>query len=82
MIPRNFEYLVPRTLDEAASLLQKLGPEAKILAMQASASSSESGLVRLFVHFGELHAAFVRHGNGAEFYLDRAQERLLVLRFH
>lgn len=32
MIPRNFEYFVPGTLDEAVSLLQKLGPEAKILS--------------------------------------------------
>ena len=32
MIPRSFEYHTPRTLDEAVSLLQKLGPEAKILS--------------------------------------------------
>ncbi|MCI0337635.1 MAG: xanthine dehydrogenase family protein subunit M [Acidobacteria bacterium] len=32
MIPRSFEYYVPRTLDEAVSLLQKLGPDAKILS--------------------------------------------------
>ncbi|MGH9751908.1 MAG: FAD binding domain-containing protein [Blastocatellia bacterium] len=32
MIPRSFEYLAPRTLDEALSLLQKLGQEAKILS--------------------------------------------------
>jgi len=32
MIPRSFEYLAPHTLDEAVSLLQKLGPEAKILS--------------------------------------------------
>ena len=32
MIPRSFEYFAPRTLDEAVSLLQKLGPEAKILS--------------------------------------------------
>jgi carbon-monoxide dehydrogenase medium subunit len=32
MIPRSFEYLAPRTLDEAVSLLGKLGPEAKILS--------------------------------------------------
>lgn len=32
MIPRSFEYLAPRTLDEAISLLQKLGPDAKILS--------------------------------------------------
>lgn len=32
MIPRSFEYLAPRTLDEAISLLRKLGPEAKILS--------------------------------------------------
>jgi carbon-monoxide dehydrogenase medium subunit len=32
MIPRSFEYLAPRTLDEAISLLQKSGPEAKILS--------------------------------------------------
>jgi carbon-monoxide dehydrogenase medium subunit len=32
MIPRSFEYLAPLTLDEAVSLLQKLGPEAKILS--------------------------------------------------
>ena len=32
MIPRSFEYLRPHTLDEAISLLQKLGPEAKILS--------------------------------------------------
>lgn len=32
MIPRSFEYLAPRTLDEAVSLLRKLGPEAKILS--------------------------------------------------
>jgi len=32
MIPRSFEYLAPRTLDEAVSLLQKSGPEAKILS--------------------------------------------------
>jgi len=32
MIPRSFEYFSPRTLDEAVSLLQKLGPEAKILS--------------------------------------------------
>ena len=32
MIPRSFEYLAPRSLDEAVSLLQKSGPEAKILS--------------------------------------------------
>ena len=32
MIPASFEYSSPRTLAEAISLLQKLGPEAKILA--------------------------------------------------
>jgi carbon-monoxide dehydrogenase medium subunit len=32
MIPRNFEYLAPHTLDEAISILQKSGPEAKILS--------------------------------------------------
>jgi len=32
MIPRSFEYLAPRTLDEAISLLQKSGPEANILS--------------------------------------------------
>jgi carbon-monoxide dehydrogenase medium subunit len=32
MIPRSFEYSTPGTLDEAVSLLQKLGPEAKILS--------------------------------------------------
>jgi aerobic carbon-monoxide dehydrogenase medium subunit len=32
MIPRSFEYLAPRTLGEAISLLQKSGPEAKILS--------------------------------------------------
>lgn len=32
MIPRSFEYLAPRTLDEAVSLLRKLGQEAKILS--------------------------------------------------
>ena len=32
MIPRSFEYFSPRTLDEAIELLQKLGPEAKLLS--------------------------------------------------
>lgn len=32
MIPRSFEYYSPRTLDEAIALLQKLGPEAKLLS--------------------------------------------------
>jgi carbon-monoxide dehydrogenase medium subunit len=32
MIPRSFEYSAPRSLDEAISLLQKLGPDAKILS--------------------------------------------------
>lgn len=32
MIPRSFEYHVPRTLDEAVSLLHKLGPDAKLLS--------------------------------------------------
>jgi len=32
MIPRSFEYSAPGTLDEAVSLLQKLGPDAKILS--------------------------------------------------
>lgn len=32
MIPRSFEYHAPRSLDEAVSLLQKLGPDAKILS--------------------------------------------------
>jgi carbon-monoxide dehydrogenase medium subunit len=32
MIPRGFEYLAPRTLDEAVSLLGKLGQEAKLLS--------------------------------------------------
>src|SRR5215472_171709 len=32
MIPRGFEYLAPRTLGEAVSLLGKLGQEAKILS--------------------------------------------------
>ncbi|MCM3902923.1 MAG: xanthine dehydrogenase family protein subunit M [Pyrinomonadaceae bacterium] len=32
MIPRTFEYYSPQTLDEALSLLQKLGPEAKLLS--------------------------------------------------
>src|SRR5215510_12393482 len=32
MIPRSFEYHSPRTLDEAIALLQKLGPDAKLLS--------------------------------------------------
>ncbi|MGA9771495.1 MAG: xanthine dehydrogenase family protein subunit M [Blastocatellia bacterium] len=32
MIPRSFEYYAPHTLDEALSLLQQLGPDAKILS--------------------------------------------------
>lgn len=32
MIPRSFEYFSPHTLDEAVALLQKLGPEAKLLS--------------------------------------------------
>jgi carbon-monoxide dehydrogenase medium subunit len=32
MIPRTFEYFSPRTLDEAISLLQKLGSDAKLLS--------------------------------------------------
>ena len=32
MIPRTFEYYSPRTLDEAISLLQKLGSDAKLLS--------------------------------------------------
>jgi aerobic carbon-monoxide dehydrogenase medium subunit len=32
MIPRNFEYVAPSTLDEAVSILSKLGPDAKILS--------------------------------------------------
>lgn len=32
MIPRSFEYFSPQTLEEALSLLQKLGPEAKLLS--------------------------------------------------
>ena len=32
MIPRSFGYFSPRTLDEAIALLQKLGPEAKLLS--------------------------------------------------
>ena len=32
MIPRGFDYHAPRSLDEAISLLQKLGSEAKILS--------------------------------------------------
>jgi carbon-monoxide dehydrogenase medium subunit len=32
MIPRTFEYFSPRTLDEALSLLQKLGADAKLLS--------------------------------------------------
>lgn len=32
MIPRNFEYFVPDKLDQAVSLLQNLGPDAKILS--------------------------------------------------
>ena len=32
MIPRSFEYYSPRTLDEAVALLQKLGPDAKLLS--------------------------------------------------
>src|SRR5678815_2058892 len=32
MIPRSFEYYAPRTLDEAISLLQKLGSDAKLLS--------------------------------------------------
>ena len=32
MIPRSFEYHAPRALDEALSLLQQLGPDAKILS--------------------------------------------------
>ena len=32
MIPRSFEYFSPRTLDEAIALLQKFGPEAKLLS--------------------------------------------------
>src|SRR5262249_9488893 len=32
MIPRTFEYSAPSTLNEAISLLQKLGPDAKILS--------------------------------------------------
>src|SRR5262245_34882722 len=32
MIPRSFEYSAPGTLEEAVSLLQKLGSDAKILS--------------------------------------------------
>ncbi len=32
MIPRSFEYYSPRTLEEAVALLQKLGPDAKLLS--------------------------------------------------
>ena len=32
MIPRSFEYSAPGTLNEAVALLQKLGPDAKILS--------------------------------------------------
>src|SRR5215471_12821201 len=32
MIPRSFEYFSPRTLEEAIALLQKLGPDAKLLS--------------------------------------------------
>src|SRR5262245_62455028 len=32
MIPRSFEYSAPGTLEEAVSLLQKLGSEAKLLS--------------------------------------------------
>ena len=32
MIPRSFEYFSPRTLDEAIGLLQRLGPDAKLLS--------------------------------------------------
>jgi aerobic carbon-monoxide dehydrogenase medium subunit len=32
MIPRSFEYFSPDTLEEAIALLQKLGPEAKLLS--------------------------------------------------
>ncbi len=32
MIPRSFDYFSPRTLDEAIALLQKLGPDAKLLS--------------------------------------------------
>jgi carbon-monoxide dehydrogenase medium subunit len=32
MIPRSFEYFTPQTLDEALSLLQRLGSEAKLLS--------------------------------------------------
>jgi aerobic carbon-monoxide dehydrogenase medium subunit len=32
MIPRSFDYHLPRALDDALSLLQQLGPEAKILS--------------------------------------------------
>lgn len=32
MIPRSFEYYSPRTVAEAVALLQKLGPEAKLLS--------------------------------------------------
>jgi carbon-monoxide dehydrogenase medium subunit len=32
MIPRSFEYYSPRTVEEAIALLQKLGPEAKLLS--------------------------------------------------
>jgi carbon-monoxide dehydrogenase medium subunit len=32
MIPRSFEYYSPHTLDEAVALLQKLGPDAKLLS--------------------------------------------------
>ncbi|HEX6046578.1 MAG TPA: xanthine dehydrogenase family protein subunit M [Pyrinomonadaceae bacterium] len=32
MIPRSFEYFSPGTLEEAIALLQKLGPEAKLLS--------------------------------------------------
>ena len=32
MIPPQFEYFAPETLDEAISLLEEHGPEAKVLA--------------------------------------------------
>ena len=32
MIPANFEYFAPRTIDEAISLLAQHGDESKILA--------------------------------------------------
>jgi aerobic carbon-monoxide dehydrogenase medium subunit len=69
MIPSRFEYLAPATLDEAVSLLQNHGPEARVLAGGQSLIPLMKFRLASPSYIIDINAipnlAYVREGNGS-----------------